>query len=100
MLTLHREFSGVVLINPRQSAFISQSSCQAFGCAQVFKNPLAFPERRQRDTEVEVEIDGLLPRLAIVGQMRQGSQRLLEVRYRFLIRRAGIRLGAGLPEIG
>jgi hypothetical protein len=39
----------------------------------VFKEPLAFPERRQRDTEVEVEIDSLFARLAIVRQMRQSS---------------------------
>ena len=39
-------------------------------------------------------------RLAIVRQMRLGGQRLLEVRYRFSIRRAGVGLGAGLPQIG
>jgi hypothetical protein len=66
----------------------------------VFKEPLAFPKRPQRITYVEVEVDGLLTCLTTLGQMRQGDQRLLEVRYRFSKRRAGVRLGAGLPEIG
>ena len=65
----------------------------------MFKNPLAFPERHQRDTQVEVDVGGLLTRLAVVRQMRQGGQRLHEVRCRFSHRRAGICLGAGLPEI-
>ena len=47
-----------------------------------------------------MEIDSLFAHLTIVRQMPQGRQCLLEVRCRFSIRRAGIGLGAGLPEIG
>ena len=49
--------------------------------------------------ELEAEVDGLLQRLAILGQMRECGQGLVETGHRFSVRGARRRLLAGLAHV-
>ena len=61
-----------------ESPLIVERPRQAFGFAETAEDPLEFSERKECSSKVEAKIDGLLQRLAGLGQMRQCRQRLLE----------------------
>ena len=72
---------------------------QAFGFAETAEDPLEFSERKECSSQVEAKIDGLLQRLAGLGQMPEGRQRLLEAAHRLPVGRSRQCLGAGLTEV-
>jgi hypothetical protein len=82
-----------------QSAGIAQGLSQGFRLAQVVEDALHVVKGQQRIAQVEVEINGLLARVATVREMLEGHQTLLKGRYRLLEGRAFGRLGARLPTV-
>jgi hypothetical protein len=85
---------------PPESQLIPERLSEALGFAQMRGEPLEIAKREERGSKVEAQIDGLLERLAGLGQMLEGHQRLLEVSDRFSIRRSRERPSSGLTEVG
>ena len=63
-----------------ESPLIVERPGQAFGFAETAEDPLEFSERKECSSKIEAKIDGPLQRLAGLGQMPEGRQRLLEAR--------------------
>src|SRR5215470_5485653 len=61
---------------------------------------LEFSERKECRSKVEAKIDGLFARLASLGEMPEGRQRLLEAAHRLPVRRTRTGLEAGLTQVG
>jgi hypothetical protein len=73
---------------------------EGLGLAQIRQNTPKVAERTERRTQGEPQIDGLLRRVAAVGEVLQGNQCLLEGSPCLSIGRAGKRLVPSLSEIG
>ena len=61
-----------------QPALITERLGEGFRLAQVVEEPPGFAEGLQRIAQIEAEIDSLLARGAIVGEMLKGRQGLLK----------------------
>src|SRR5262245_49790964 len=72
---------------------------QPCGLVEDREDPGELGEWEQRGAEIEAEVDGLLRRLAILGQMRKSGQGLVEKGHRFSVSRARCRLLAGLAQV-
>src|SRR6516165_11279364 len=57
-------------------------------------------KREEHGSKFEADINGPLHRLAVLGEMAQRRQRLLEVCERLPVGPSRGRLGPGLPEVG
>ena len=79
-MTSHPEVVAHIDGQLAESPLIVERPRQAFGFAETAEDPLEFSERKECRSQVEAKIDGLLQRLAGLGQMPQGRQRLLEAR--------------------
>ena len=86
--------------HPSEPPLVVERPGQGFGFPEIPLDPREFCQREERVSQVEADIDGLLQRLASLGEMGQRRQRLLEVRERLPVGRAGEGLGPGLPEVG
>ena len=64
--------------HPSESALIVERPGQSFSFPEIPFDPRPFCQREESVSKVEANIDGLLPRLAGLGQMGQRRQRLLE----------------------
>ena len=68
--------------HPPHPTQITEGLCQGLGLAEVVEQPLDLAETVERNLEFEPEIDGLLARIAALGEVLQGSQRLLKTDHR------------------
>ena len=68
---------------PAESSLIVERRGQDFGLPDTPFDPPEFGQHEQGIAKVEADVDGLLPRLASLGQMGQCRQRVLEVPERF-----------------
>ena len=64
--------------NPSQPALIANALGEDFTLAKVIEDSPELSEGSERIAKVEPEVDSLLDRLAILGEMREGGERLLE----------------------
>ena len=85
---------------PPQAALVAQGLGEAFRVAQIVEEQPEFSERHQGLLQVKPEIDGLCQRVAVLGEVMQGHQRLLEGGHRLAVGRARQRPGPGLPAVG
>ena len=60
---------------------VVKSRCQRFSLAQVCHNTLRVARWQERRAQGESESDGLLVCIALLRQMRQGPECLLEIPY-------------------
>src|SRR5262249_47416645 len=70
------------------------------GGVEVVEEPCLFIEWQQGIVQVEAQIDSLFQRVAALGELCQGRQRLLKILYGFTVCRAREGLGASLPAVG
>jgi hypothetical protein len=82
-----------------EPSWIVERSRQTFGFAKTGDDPLPVAERKKCAPQLEVEIDHLLERLARLGQLPQGRQRLLEETDGLTVGRSRQGLGASLMEV-
>ena len=73
---------------------------ERFGLAEMGEAPLEFSECLERIPQIVAEIDGLFLRVALLGKMPQGGQRLFETRHRLSEGRACHGFVSGLPVVG
>src|SRR5215217_3256959 len=90
---------GQIRLNPSQPALIRQRGGERFGFSQAVPDPLVLRERHERVTQFYPDIDGLLAGLTTEGELPNGLQRLLQVRYHLPARRAGYRPCGRLAQI-
>ncbi len=65
---------------------IAEPFGKRFGDAQMVEDARLFIELHQGTVQVKPYIDSLFQRVAALGELRQGRQRLLKVRYGFAVR--------------
>ena len=66
----------------------------------MLEGGLVSAEGPERVSESESNVDAVLQRLLGLGKMGERGQRLLEVRHRVSVGRAGEGFGRGLPQVG
>src|SRR3990170_639506 len=86
--------------HPAETASIVERPGQALGLTEVVEDLVERSERHERAPEVEAEVYGLLEGRAALGQMREGPERLLEMRHGLPVRRLREGPGAGLAAVG
>src|SRR5437667_12370084 len=64
--------------NPSQPALIANALGEDFTLAKVIEDSPELSEGSERIAKVEPEVDSLLDRLAILGEMREAGERLPE----------------------
>src|SRR5437764_15350129 len=65
--------------NLSQPTRVVEGRRESLGLAQTRQDTPKVARRLERRTQGEAEIDGLLARVALLRQMREGAERLLEV---------------------
>ncbi len=100
MLAHGREVDTQIGGDPPEPLGIAQSLGEGLGGAHVIEDPRLFAEWQQGIAQVEPQIDGLFQRVAALGEVRQGCERLLKTRDGFAVRRAGRCPSPGLLAIG
>src|SRR5438552_898287 len=86
--------------NPSKPALIADPFSESFGLAKIVEDLRELSEGSERIAKVEPEIDPLLDGLATLGEMRDGTERLLEPRDCFAIGRTGGSFRPGLTAVG
>ena len=71
-----------------QATRIVEGFGEGLGLAQICQDTPQVARRKERCAQGESDIDGLLARLTVLWQMREGAERLLEVRHGLPMRRA------------
>jgi hypothetical protein len=82
-----------------ESPLIVERPGQAFGFTEAGEDPPEFSQRKQCRSQVEPQIDGLLQRLAGLGQMPERRQRLFEAAHRLAVGGPRQSFDAGLAEV-
>ena len=100
MRTHGREVDAQIAGDPSEPLVIAQPLGEGLSGAQEVEDTRLFAERHQGIAQVESQINSLFQRVAVLGEMFQGRQRLLKTRYGFAVRRTSGRPGSGLPAIG
>jgi hypothetical protein len=85
--------------DPSQPARVVERLGEGLGLAQSRQDTPHIARRRERRARVEPQIDGLLARGTRLWQMRQGAERLLEIRYGLAVCRPRQGLLPGLPAV-
>src|SRR2546425_5127135 len=86
--------------NPSQPTLIADPLGEHLGLAKVVEDSRELSEGSERIAKVQPEIKPELHGFAILGEMREGSERLLEARDRFPVSRACGSLRPGLTKVG
>ena len=86
--------------HPSQPDPIVERPGQGLGLAQQGEAPPMLSQRAQRASQREAEIDGQPPGVAVLGQVREGLEGLLEGGHRLTERGAVVGPGAGLLAVG
>jgi hypothetical protein len=94
------EYSGHLGEYPSQSNPIVKLSSQGLGLAQQGEVPPIFSQSEQRASQCEADLDGQHPGIAVLGQVRQGLEGLLEGGHRLTECGAVKGPGAGLLAVG
>ena len=82
-----------------ESASIVEDPHEALGFAEVAEDPLGVSEWKERRPKIEAQIDRLLQRATVLGQMLERRQRLLQTRHGVSVGGPRDRPGAGLTEV-
>src|SRR6185369_2155280 len=85
--------------HPGEPPPVPQPRGEHLGAAQVLLHPLPVRERNQRGPEIEPEVDGELGDVALLRDMAERLERLLEVGDRLTVRGAAHRPESRLAEI-
>jgi hypothetical protein len=85
--------------HPGEPSLVVERPGQPFGFAKVAEASLGLSQLEQHSPKLDPKVDGLLQRLAGLGQIRQGHQGLLEEDRRLAVGGPGERLGAGLSKV-
>src|SRR5712691_3333525 len=99
LITLLPQTQGHIDEGPPQVMLIAQGLGETFGLSQVGKDLLPVSKGHERNAQVKAQIDGLLAYLTTIGEMSEGSQRLLKVRHRLPIGPTCCCLGPCLPAV-
>ena len=86
--------------HPSQPGPIVERPGQGLGLAQQGEAPPILSQWRQRASQREAELDGQPPGVAVLGQVREGLEGLLEGGHRLAERGAVVGPGAGLLAVG
>ena len=86
--------------HPSQPGPIVERPGQGLGLAQQGEAPPMLSQWGQRASQSEAEIDGQHPGVAVLGQVREGLEGLLEGGHRLAERGAVVGPGAGLLAVG
>src|SRR2546427_11675575 len=86
--------------NPSQPALIVDSLGENFSFAKVVEDSSGLAESREWNPTVQPDVDTLLDCFATLGEMREGSERLLKAFGRFRVGGACGSLLPGLTEVG
>ena len=86
--------------DPAEALVIAQPLGEELSGAQVVDYTRLLVKRQQGIAQVEAQVDGVYQRVSRLGELRQGGQRLLKIRYGFAVRRADCHPGPGLPVVG
>src|SRR2546428_789699 len=85
--------------NPSQPELITDALGKNFGLAKVVEDLLVLVEGVERIAQVQPQIDPLLEGFTTLGEMREGSERLLKAGNRFPVGRAHDSLRAGPTKV-
>ena len=94
------EYMGHPGQHPSQPGPIVERPGQGLGLAQQGEAPPMLSQWAQRASQSEAEIDGQHPGVAVLGQVREGLEGLLEGGHRLAERGAVVGPGAGLLAVG
>jgi hypothetical protein len=97
MFAYGREMDAQIAADPSEPLGIVQPFGEGFGGAQVVEEPRLFIERQQGIVQVAPQINGLLQRITVLGELRQGRQGQLKTLYGFVVCRADSGLRPGRP---
>ena len=86
--------------HPSQPGPVVERPGQGLGLAQQGEAPPILSQCAQRACHSEAEIDGQHPGVAVLGQVREGLEGLVEVGHRLAERGAVVGPGAGLLAVG
>ena len=86
--------------HPSQPGPVVERPGQGLGLAQQGQAPPILSHCAQRDSQSEAEIDGQHPGVAVLGQVREGLEGLLEGGHRLAERGAVAGPGPGLLAVG
>ena len=64
--------------DPSQPPRVVEGHGEGFGLAQSRQHAPQFAERMERQSQSKPEVDGLRARVALLRQMREGTERLLD----------------------
>ena len=94
------EYQGHTGEHPSQPGPIVERPGQGLGLAQQGEVPPILSQLGQRASQSEAEINGQHPGVAVLGQVREGLEGLLEGGHRLAERGAVVGPGAGLLAVG
>ena len=94
------EYPGHLGQHPSQPGPIVERPGQGLGLAQQGEAPPILSQCGQRASQREAELDGQHPGVAVLGQVREGLEGLLEGGHRLAERGAVVGPGAGLLAVG
>ena len=94
------EYMGHPGQHPSQPGPVVERPGQGLGLAQQGATPPMLSQLAQRASQREAEIDGQPPGVAVLGQVREGLEGLLEGGHRLAERGAVVGPGAGLLAVG
>ena len=93
------EMDGQKARDVSQPTMIVEGHSQGLGLAQSRQDTLRVARRQERRAQGEAEIDGLLARVTLLRQMREGTERLLEVLHGLAVGRPRQSLLPRLPAV-
>ena len=100
VVSRHPEYTGHPGQHPSQPGPVVERPGQGLGLAQQGEAPPMLSQWAQRASQREAELDGQPPGVAVLGQVREGLEGLLEGGHRLAERGAVVGPGAGLLAVG